>query len=123
MQEQTTIYSFPVELILCILSILPLQELNAARNVCRSWRCLVSEASSLPVRGKLFKLWLRYISHRQSASASAELREPGYRHSVDSASSGRMGLIETATKEGLELPEEFVLWSAEWPDIGQIVKL
>ncbi|KAF5381265.1 hypothetical protein D9615_008417 [Tricholomella constricta] len=104
---------FPNELLLQLLSLLPLKSLIAARGVDCKWRQLIDAADILPLRRKLLDLYLSIINSPwfpQTRPWVLENLQPFDREAY----------ISTLLMQYNRLPEAFMLWLLEWPALAVI---
>jgi hypothetical protein len=104
---------FPNELLLQLLSLLPLKSLIAAQGVDRKWRQLVDAADILPLRRKLLGLYLSIVNSPwflQTRPWVLENLQPFDREAY----------ISTLLMQYNRLPEAFMLWLLEWPALAVI---
>lgn len=102
--------SLPNELAMEIISWLPLKSLIATRGLNHHWQHLISIATILPARRKLFTLFLKAIAHVQVTDIIESIR-PHLRQ-ID-----RLTYVASLESKigGIEIPDEFRVWVLEWP--------
>ncbi|KAH7885412.1 hypothetical protein F5I97DRAFT_1382399 [Phlebopus sp. FC_14] len=98
----------PNELLLEVISYLPLKSLIAARGVNSSWRTLVLESDLLQVRRKLLHFYLSVIRSPSFLAA----RQPVVRQLYPF---DRDRYLDSYIQRSLEIPEEFEFYVREWP--------
>lgn len=102
--------SLPNELLMEIITWLPLKSLIAAQGVDQHWRRLTSLAGIMPARRVLLNLYLQAIARDDITSLITSMR--AHIHAFDRPS---YVAALVAKNGGVDLPEEFRTWILEWP--------
>lgn len=120
-------HTFPPELLLEFIQQFPLETLLAARCVSKQWRELVAIAPIPPVRRALLLLFFeivldsRYPESKQRRivnDAAAGLDAPRKHGTFD-----RQAYIDQILAQHDYIPDEFVIWILEWPELVIIGRL
>lgn len=103
-----SLYDLPNELIMELISWLPLKSLIAVQGVNQKWRDLLPLSPLLPARRSLLALYLVAITHHPTLDR---------RNSYKDAHFNRASYLAALTRsnDGEALPEEFRVWVLEWP--------
>lgn len=109
MRTWATVNDLPNELLLTIITLLPLKSLIAVQGVCRHWRTLVHEAHIPPARRQLLDVFRTVVG---SPAAHTRPRVPV--HYCESDRDEYLRFLARNTKA----PQDFVLWVREWPAWG-----